>query len=90
MEKGSKDMSGLGQAARRLKDSGAVKQLLQSQDTKQLMDMLSRQGGVQDAAQAAAGGDPSQLMSMMKQLMSSPEGAQLVERITKQAERSGL
>ena len=91
MMKGPKqDMSGLGQAAERMKNKGAVQQLLHSDDTKRLMDMLDSQGGVKGAAQAAAAGDPSQLMDMMKQLMSTKEGAQLVERITKQAEQSGL
>ena len=52
--------------------------------------MLRSKGGVQQAAQAAAKGDASQLMEMMNQLMSTPEGAQLVERISRQAKESGL
>ena len=80
----------LSRAAEQLKNKGAVRQLLQLEDTKRMMDMLSRQGGVQGAAKAAAAGDPSQLMGMMQQLMSTQEGAQLVERITKQAQQSGL
>ena len=84
------DVGMLGQAAQQLKNKGAVQQLLQSEDTKRMMDMLSRQGGVQGAAKAAAAGDPAQLMEMMQQLMSNPEGAQLVERITKQAQQNGL
>lgn len=91
MTNGSKpDAGNLGQAARQLKNKGAVQQLLQSEDTKRMMDMLSRQGGVQGAAKAAAAGDPARLMEMMQQLMSNPEGAQLVERITKQAQQNGL
>lgn len=91
MTNGSKQDAGkLGQAAQQLKDKGAVQQLLQSEDTKRMMDMLNRQGGVQSAAKAAAAGDPAQLMGMMQQLMSTPEGSQLVERITKQAKQNGL
>ena len=36
------------------------------------------------------GGTPSQLMGMMNQLMSTKEGAALVERLRRQAEESGL
>ncbi len=80
----------MGQMAKLLGNSNAVKQLLQSEDTKRMMQLLQGQGGVQNAAQAAAKGDSAQLMGMMQQLMSSPEGAQLVERITKQAQEKGL
>ena len=38
----------------------------------------------------AADGDPSQLMTMMNQLMSTREGAELVERIGDQAKKAGL
>ena len=86
MTNNKQDMGALNQ----IKDKGAVKQLLQSEDTKRMMQMLDGQGGVRDAAKAAAAGDPSQLMGMMQQLMSTKEGAQLVERITKQARKSGL
>lgn len=91
MTNGSKqDMGQLGQTAQKIKDKGAVRQLLQSDDTKRMMELLSSQGSVKGAAKAAAAGDPAQLMSMMQKLMNDPEGAQLVERITKQAEQSGL
>lgn len=88
--KKQQDMSKLGQAAKLIKNQGAVQQLLGSSDTKRMMDLLGSQGGVQSAAKAAAAGDPSQLMGMMQQLMSTKEGMQLVERITKQAQESGL
>ena len=39
---------------------------------------------------SAAGGDVSQLMAMMNQLMSTREGAELVERIGDQAKKAGL
>ncbi|MBE6956595.1 MAG: hypothetical protein E7450_03990 [Ruminococcaceae bacterium] len=80
----------MGQMAKLLGNSGAVKQLLQSEDTKRMMQLLQGQGSVQSAAQAAAKGDSTQLMGMMQQLMRSPEGAQLVERITKKVQENGL
>ena len=80
----------MGQMAKLLGNSGAVKQLLQSEDTKRMMQLLQSKGGVQQAAHAAAKGDSTQLMGMMQQLMSTSEGAQLVERITRQAQQNGL
>lgn len=91
MTNGSKrDMDQLGQTAQKIKDRGTVRDLLQSQDTKRMMELLGSQDNVKGAAKAAAAGDPAQLMGMMQQLMSTKEGAQLVERITQQAKQSGL
>ena len=73
-----------------IKNKEAVTRLAQSGDAKQLMNLLQQRGGVKEAAQAAAGGDPSQLMTMMSQLMQSEDGAALVERIEKQARQAGL
>lgn len=83
---------GLGATAVELvKNREAIAQLAQSSDAQRLMALLNRQsGGVQQAAQAAAAGDPSQLMAMMEQLMNSREGAELVDRIGAQAKQSGL
>ena len=73
------------------KNRKAVEQLAQSSDAKKLMELLQKQsGGVQQAAQKAAAGDPSQLMAMMNQLMHSKEGAELVDRIGAQAKQAGL
>ncbi|MBR2935279.1 MAG: hypothetical protein IKB79_06845 [Oscillospiraceae bacterium] len=83
-------MEHLGQTAQKLKDNGAVQQLLRSDDTRRMMELLGSHEKVKGAAKAAAAGNPSQLMGMMQQLMSDPEGARLVEQITKQAEQSGL
>lgn len=83
-------MKHLEQAAKKMKDNGAVQQLLQSDDTKRMMELLGSHETVKGAAKAAAAGNPSQLMGMMQKLMSDPEGARLVEQITKQAEQSGL
>ena len=61
----------------------AIAKLAQSGDAQKLVSMLKQAGGVQQAAQAAAQGDASQLMS-------TKEGAALVERLRRQAEESGL
>ena len=73
------------------KDRDAIAQLAQSSDAQKLMELLKQQsGGVQQAAQEAAAGNPSQLMAMMDQLMHSKEGAELVDRIGAQAKQAGL
>lgn len=77
-------------AADLAKNRDAISQLAHSDDAQKLMSMLHKQGGVQEAAQAAAGGDPSQILAMMDQLMKSREGAQLVDRIGNQAKKAGL
>lgn len=77
-------------AADLAKNREAISKLAQSSDAQQLMNLLRQKGGVQEAAQAAADGDVSQLMAMMNQLMSTREGAELVERIGDQAKKAGL
>ena len=73
------------------KDREAIAQLAKSSDAQKLMELLQKQSGqVRQAAQAAAGGDPAQLMAMMDQLMHSREGAELVDRIGSQARQAGL
>ena len=74
-----------------MKNREAFAQLAQSSDAQRLMALLKQQsGGVQEAARQAAAGDPSQLMSIMNQLMHSKEGAELVDRIGAQAKQAGL
>lgn len=73
------------QAARLLQDNAAVEKLIQSPDTKLLMDMLSREGGLKQAAEAAMKGDTSELQSMLDRLMKNPEGASAVERLSRSA-----
>ncbi len=69
----------------------AIAQLAKSGDAQKLMELLQQQSGqVKQAAQAAAAGDPGQLMAMMDQLMRSKEGAELVNRIESQAKQAGL
>ena len=77
-------------ASELVKNRDAISRLTQSGDAQRLMALLQQRGGVQEAAKAAADGDPSQLMTMMIQLMSTREGAELVERIGDQAKKAGL
>ena len=68
----------------------AISKLAQSGDAQRLMELLRQGGGVEQAAQAAAAGDPAALMAMMDRRMSTPEGAALVDRIGTQAKQAGL
>ena len=68
----------------------AISKLAQSGDAQRLMELLRQNGGVEQAAQAAAAGDPAALMAMMDRLMHTPEGAELVDRIGAQAKQAGL
>lgn len=72
------------------KNKEALSKMAQSGDAKKLMELLGRDGSVQGAATAAAGGNVSQLMGMVQRLMQSPEGAELVNRISSEAKKSGL
>ena len=73
--------------AQQLKSNPAMlKALMQSQDGQALMRMLTQQdqgAGLQQAVQSAVKGDPSDMVRMVQQIMQSPGGAELVERINK-------
>lgn len=61
-----------------------LQSLMQSQDGQALLRMLSAgdQGAsLQRAAQSAAKGNPAEMMRMMNQVMKSPAGVELVQRI---------
>lgn len=73
-----------------IKNREALEQLAKSGDAQKLMALLSQQGGVKEAAGAAAGGNPAQLLSMLNQLMKSPQGAELIGRIGDRAKKAGL
>ena len=63
-----------------------LQSLMQSQDGQALLRMLSAgdQGAsLQRAAQSAAKGNPAEMMRMMNQVMKSPAGAELVQRINR-------
>lgn len=63
-----------------------LQSLMQSQDGQALLRMLSAgdQGAsLQRAAQSAAKGNPAEMVRMVNQLMQSPDGAALIDRINK-------
>ena len=65
-------------------NKGALLRLMNSPDGQKLVQMMRRQAGsagLQQAAGAAARGDTAQITQMVQHLMSTPEGAQVVERI---------
>lgn len=62
----------------------AVQSLFQTQDGQELLQMLTEQdrgASLQQAAQNAATGNAAQMVRMISQVMQSPEGAKLVQRI---------
>ena len=77
----------MAQMAEHLKQNPAMlKNLMQSRDGQALMRMLTQQdqgAALQKAAQSAARGDTADMVRMVTQLMQSPDGAALVERINK-------
>lgn len=61
-----------------------LRSLMQSQDGQTLMRMLTQKdqgAGLQRAAQAAAKGNPAEMMELVKHVMQSHDGAALVNRI---------
>lgn len=74
-----------------LKNNPAMLQsLMRSRDGQALLQMLTRddQGaGLQRAAQAAAKGNPADMMKLMNRVMQSPGGAELVNRIQKAVQK---
>ena len=79
-----------GMPAELMKNREAIGRLAQSGQAKRLVQLLEQSGGVKAAAQAAAAGKPEQLMAMMNQLMSTQEGARLMESISQQVKQAGL
>ena len=72
-------------SAQLIKDKTAIMELASSPDAKKLMQLLNQTGGakLQEAAQAALGGDTSALMELMGKVMQRPEGVQAVEGINR-------
>ncbi len=79
------------QMAEQLRRNPAMlKALMQSQDGQALMQMLTqgdRGASLQRAVQSAARGDTSAMVQMVNQVMQSPGGAELVERINKAVQK---
>ena len=77
--------------AQQLKNNPAMlRSLMQSRDGQMLMHMLTqgdRGAGLQRAVQSAAKGDPSEMVRMVNQVMQSPGGAELVQRINKAVQK---
>ena len=75
------------QMAEHLKQNPAMlKNLMQSRDGQMLMQMLTqgdRGAGLQRAVQSAAQGNTAEMVKMVNQIMKSPDGAALVERINR-------
>ncbi len=73
------------QAAQLIKDKRAIMELANSPDAKKLMQLLNQTGGakLQQAAQAAMGGDASALVELMQRVMQKPEGVKAVEGINR-------
>lgn len=72
------------------KDPAMLRSLMQSRDGQTLMQMLTqgdRGAGLQRAVQSAAKGDTTAMVQMVNQIMQSPEGAELVERINKAVQK---
>ena len=67
-----------------------LKSLMQSQDGQMLMQMLTqgdRGASLQRAVQSAARGDTTAITQMDSQIMQSPSGAEVVERINKAVQK---
>lgn len=68
----------------------AAQALFQSQDGRRLMEMLTQadQGAaLQRAAQNASRGNLNEMVQMIRQVMTSPEGAALAKRISDAAQK---
>lgn len=73
------------QVTKLMKDTAAVEKMVKSPDASALMEMLNREGGLKTAAEAAMKGDLTQLQGMLDRLMKDPDGAKVVERLSKTA-----
>lgn len=69
---------------------GTVQALFRTRDGQDLMRMLTQEdhgAALQRAAQSAVRGDTSEMARMVSQIMRSPEGAALVQRINKAVQK---
>ena len=67
-----------------------LRSLMQSRDGQALMQMLTQEdqgAALQRAVQSAAKGRPEEMVKMVNQVMQSPGGADLVERINKAVQK---
>lgn len=70
-------------------DPSAVQQIFNSQDGKKLLQLLTVQNGssLEQAAQQASQGNTADMMQRLSQIMHSPEGAALIQRIRQKVEK---
>ena len=77
----------INQFAQQIKsDPTTIRNLMQSHDGQLLMQMLTRKDNgksLQQAVHSATRGDTSDMVTLVQQMMSSQEGADLVARIQK-------
>lgn len=82
------DMNRLAQELRQ--NPAALQALMQSPDGQTLMRLLTQKdhgAGLQQAVQSAMKGDTTKMADMVREIMQSPGGAQLVERINQAARK---
>ena len=68
----------------------ALQRVMHSQDGRQLMRMLSGADGgssLNRAAMQAAGGNTAEITKMIQNVMQSPEGAELIRRISESLQK---
>ena len=71
-------------------NKGALLQLMNSPDGKRLVQLINQQAGsgnLKRAAGAAAKGDTTDISRTIQDLVRTPEGAQVVERINRTMEQ---
>lgn len=71
-------------------NTAGLQELAKSGDMKKLMTLLQKNGAVGDAAKSASKGDATALLGMLQQLMSTEEGAGLIETIQEKAKKAGI
>ena len=71
-----------------LADREAISRLLAAPESRQLLELLRRQGGdLQQAAQAALKGDGRELSALMDRVTATGEGARAAEKLRERMER---
>lgn len=71
-------------------DTKVLQALAQSGEAQKIMTMLQKNDTLEEAAKSASKGDSKALLAMVQQLMSSQEGASLVENLQKKAKDAGI
>ena len=72
------------------KNPAALKAIMQSPDGQALMHLLTQKdqgAGLQQAVQSAMRGDTTQMTRMVQEIMQSPAGAGLVDRINQSVKK---